>query len=495
MRRLAWLALSVLLGCSGPKDRPAAAFAGPDFERDGDEAVRLLQELIRIDTVNPPPPGSSKPNAGETACLQHLKKVLAAGGIDSEIFEAAPGRGNLVSRWRGTGRKRPILLMAHADVVGFDASRWEVGPLSGEIREGFVWGRGALDDKDDVAVFSQVLRMLARARPPLSRDVILMVNADEESGGTFGARWVAEKHWDKIACEFVLNEGGHAGIKDGKVAEFGFETAEKIYNDFRLWVRGRSGHSSVPVGPNAIYDLARLVDKLGRFRTPVRITETTAASLSALAELPANAARRDAMKRAAAGDLSAAEELCKDPRLNAQLRSTFVPTIIRGGIRQNVLPPEAEVNFNARLLPGERIDDLIKSLMEFLEIPKYELVEGDESAFARWKAGAKEGDVAVFLVDRGVDAPASPLDTDMYRALCAAARRLAPQALLAPRMSTGATDLRFMRVKGVPGYGINPCPTGEAEENTLHDHNERVRVDSVKFGVRYVWEVILEVAR
>jgi len=495
MRRAMLLVAAGLLGCAGPKapqDVPAGA---PDLEREGEAAVKLLQELIRFDTVNPPPPGSAKPNAGETVLLAHVRKLLAAEGIASEILEAAPGRGNLVARYKGTGAKRPILLMAHVDVVNFDASRWEVDPLSGTLRDGFIWGRGAIDDKHDAAVFTQILRILARTKPRLSRDVILMLNADEESSGGCGARWMIERHWDKIACEFVLAEGGRTALRDGKVTEYGFETAEKIYNDFRLWVRGKSGHSSVPVGQNAIYTLGRMLEKLERFRTPVRLTETTAASLAALADLPANASWRDAMKKAAAGDLAAAEELCNVPRFNALLRSTFIPTVVRGGIRANVLPPDAEVNFNVRLLPGDRIDDLIGALMRFLEIPKHEVVEGDAAAIDGWKREGKDVDAAVFLMDRGVDAPASSLQTEMYRTLLAAARKFAPEAVAAPRLSPGATDLRFFRLKGVQAYGIGPCPTGEEEGNTLHDHNERVRVESVKFAVRFVLETVLEAAR
>ncbi len=495
MKRAAILALAFLLGCGAPKARPDAPAAGPDLDREGDEAVRLLRELIRFDTVNPPPPGSPKPNAGETALLLYVKGLLAAEGIASEILEAAPGRGNLVARWRGTGAKPPLLLMAHVDVVSFDASRWEVEPLSGAVRDGFVWGRGALDDKHDAAVFVQVLKVLARSKPSLSRDVVLMLNADEESSGTHGARWMVEKHWDKIACEFVLSEGGRAVLRDGKVVEYGIETAEKIYNDFRLWVRGRSGHSSVPTAPNAIYTLGRMLEKLERFRTPVRLTETAAAGLAALADLPANAEWRDAMKKAAAGDPAAAEKLCEAPRFNALLRSTFVPTIVQGGIRQNVLPPEAEVNFNVRLLPGDRIDDLIRALMGHLGIQKYEVVEGDAAAIDRWKREGKDVDAAVFLVDRGVDAPASSLQTEMYRTLGAVARKFSPGAVVAPRLSPGATDLRFFRLKGVQAYGIGSCPTGPEEENTLHDHNERVRVESVKTGVRFVLEAVLEAAR
>jgi acetylornithine deacetylase/succinyl-diaminopimelate desuccinylase-like protein len=463
----------------------------PEADLSAKQAVDLLRDLIKFDTINPPQPGSSKRNAEETALLKHVKGVLAADGLDSEILEPAAGRGNLVARYKGTGEKQPLLLMAHVDVVNVDPGQWEVDPLAAEVRDGFVWGRGALDDKDDAAIFTQVMRFLARTRPELKRDVLLMLNADEESSGTMGARWMVESHWDKVDCEFVLNEGGQTWLRDGKVVLYAIQAAEKVYNDFRLWIRGDSGHSAVPLPKNAIYDLGRILERLERFRTPVRLNETTSAFFAGLADLPAYAAQKDTMKKAGAGDAGAAEELCSVPRFNAALRTTFVPTIVRGGIRANVLPPDVEVNFNARLLPGDTLDDLVKALMGYLEVKDYALVEGDAAAIEKWKRENKEAAVAVFVVERGLQAPASPLDTDLYRALVAAAQKAAPGALAVPRMGTGATDSRFFRLKGVTCYGIDPCPTGE-EEGTPHDHNERVRVESVEAGFRFVLEAVLQ---
>lgn len=498
MRLASALFVVSLAGCSGGDLQPDAPPDFGDLRRDEKQAIDLLRELIRFDTINPPEPGSPRKNANETALLMHVKGILAADGIDADLYESERGRGNLVARYRGTGERRPLLLMAHVDVVNVDRSQWEVDPLSAAVRDGFIWGRGALDDKDDAAVFIQVMRLLARRKVKLKRDVLLMLNGDEESSGKYGAAWMVEKHWDAIECEFALSEGGRASLKDGKVVEYGFETAEKVYNDFRVWVRGQSGHSSVPIPRNAIYDAARMLEKLERFTTPVRLIETTRESLEAVSELPAYAPWKDLMKKAAAGDLKAAEDLCKVPRFNAQLRSTFVPTMVRGGIRENVLPPDVEVNFNARLLPGDRIDDLIKALMEQLELPKYELVRADAGAIEKWKVrnkDDKELPVAVFVSDWGVDAPATSTDTDMYRALVAVAKRLTPGAVVGPRLTPGATDMRFLRTKGVQCYGIAPCPVGEEEESTPHGHNERVRVESVRFGVRWVLEAVLEVCR
>jgi acetylornithine deacetylase/succinyl-diaminopimelate desuccinylase-like protein len=490
MRRVLPLLL-LTASCAAPAARPG----GIDFDREAAGTLELLRELIRLDTTNPPEPGSGRAHADETALCRRVKEALALDGVDAEILESAPGRGNLVARVRGSGAKKPLLLMAHVDVVGVDRAKWTADPFGAERRGGFVWGRGALDDKDDAAIFAQVLRLLARTRPALSRDVILMLNADEESSGAFGAAWMVERHWDRIACEVALSEGGRSVLRNGAVVQKGITVAEKVYCDFRVWFRGRSGHSSVPQDGNAVLVAAKALSRFESFRTPVRVLPAVAAQFRGVAELPAYALFRDGMTRAAEGDLAAAESLCRDPRLNAQLRTTVVPTIIRGGIRENVLPPDVEVNFNARLLPGDRLDDVVRDLMKHLGIERYDVVEGREDAVEAWKRKGRDVDAAVFLVERGVDAPATPHDTDAFRGLEAVTRRLSPGVRVVPQLATGATDLRFLRAKGVLGYGISPCPTGEEEEGTVHGHDERVREESVGYGLRWAWETVLELAR
>ncbi|HEV3027292.1 MAG TPA: M20/M25/M40 family metallo-hydrolase, partial [Planctomycetota bacterium] len=314
-------AIALLLSCEA---LPRGTALGPDADREGQEAVDLLRELLRFDTINPPQPDSRKANANETALLRHVQSVLADDGIPSDIYESAPGRGNLVARLRGSGAKRPVLLMAHVDVVNVDRHQWDVDPLSGELKDGFIWGRGALDDKDDAAVFVELLRVVKRGGRPLSRDLILMLNADEESSGTYGARWMAEQHWDKIECEYVVSEGGSAQLGDGGVAQYGFQTAEKIYSDFRLFIPGESGHSSVPLQRNAVYEAGRLLGRIETYQSPIRMIETTRASFEGLAAAPRGVVwGQEFLKKALEGDVEAATRLAQNPRFNAQLRSTF----------------------------------------------------------------------------------------------------------------------------------------------------------------------------
>ncbi|HYE99202.1 MAG TPA: M20/M25/M40 family metallo-hydrolase [Planctomycetota bacterium] len=482
--------LLLLASCSASAAPRAATDV--DLAREGEAAVALLREMLRIDTTNPPPPGAGW--GGESALCRRVQALLAEDGIASEIYEPVPGRGNLVARLRGSGAKKPLMLMAHIDVVGVERERWSADPLGGEIRDGFLWGRGALDDKDDAAVMVQVMRILARTRPALERDVILMLNGDEESSGTYGARWMVEKHWDKIACELVISEGGRTALRGDRIAQVELMTAEKVYVDLKVWVRGVAGHSSVPIPLNAVYGLSKILAALETHKTPVRVMPAVAAYMAGLSDLPVYAALRGLLKKTSEGDLEAAEQLCTDPRWNAMLRTTVVPTMLRSGIRENVLPADAEANLNVRMLPGDDLEKLVASLMKHAGVERYELLRGTAATFEAWKKQPSGPPVAVFVADHSVDAPATPHDTEAYRRMEKVARALAPGAVVVPRLATGATDLRFLRMKGVHGFGISPCPTGEDEERTVHGHDERVRVDSVKFGVRFVHDLVLALA-
>jgi acetylornithine deacetylase/succinyl-diaminopimelate desuccinylase-like protein len=496
------LLLLALAACAAPAPQP---MQGDDWDAVAKESVSLLQQLIRIDTINPPQPGSPKKNADETALLKFVQAELKKDGIDSEIFESAPGRGNLVARLKGATPGKGLLMMAHVDVVNVDPSKWLVDPMSGEIKDGFLWGRGALDDKGGAVCFLQAMRLVKRRNLQLKRDLVLMLNADEESSGRFGAEFMVRNHWDKIDCDAAINEGGRCRLEKGKVASVNIQTAEKIYNDIKLWVRGESGHSSVPRKNNAIYSMARFLAALEPRSFPVKATPTVTQFLDGIAPKEKDEVAA-LIRKISAGDPKAADELAaKEPRFNALLRSTFVPTIAAGGIRENVLPPDILVNLNLRLLPGEKLDDAIKSICVWAGIERYAVVEPPagkewEPAWKTWLADQeklrREGkshalyDVAVVVADRGLDAPASPLDNAVYGAIRAAAKVMWPDAVITPMMSTGATDSRFFRAKGVPCYGMLPLPVSPEDGDSVHNHNERVAVSSVGEGVKMAWEIV-----
>ena len=475
-----------LVGCAVPV-RPLGEVA---WKKEGESAVSLLQKMIRTDTTSSPGAQGGR----ETVLLLQVKGFLAAQGVESHIYESAPGRGNLIARYRGGGTKKPMMIMAHVDVVNSEPSMWETDPFSGEIRDGFVWGRGAIDDKGMAAVGVQVMTLLGRRRPPLERDVILMLNGDEESGGIYGAKYMRDHYPQEVDCAFILNEGGRISLDaKGQISRVSLQCSEKVYNDVRLWIPGRSGHSSVPLLPNAILDVAGVLSRLKEYQAPIRITPTMASHFTAIAPLAENEAFQNLMEKIGQGDWASAVALAAlRPDFNAVLRTTIVPTKIQGGIRVNVLPPHAEVNFNIRLLPGERLSPVLVSLAKeggLGKIPVYTGKEFKSLSPASLKAPC-------FIVDtEGVDSPDSPWDHPVVQAVGNILSTRAPQAVLVPVMLTGATDSRFFREIGIPCYGIHPCPIGLTELRTIHNHNERVRVSSVEWGVRWLYDLVLELTQ
>jgi len=514
MKRAAFALALMLTGCAPKKpDSPAPPPApATDWESASKEALELLKALIRIDTINPPQKGSPKKNADETALCRTVQRLLADDGIGAEVIESEPGRGNLIARIKGSDpSKKALLMMAHVDVVNVDPVKWKHDPLAAVEEGGYLWGRGTLDDKGPAAVSIQAMRLVARRKLALKRDLVLMLNADEESSGRYGAEFMVKNHWAKLDPAFVINEGGRIIVKGGAVDTYSIQSGEKIYNDVRIWVRGESGHSSEPRANNSVYALARILSKLQSHQAPVRINPTVAKHLGALATREKDGAAAALMRAAAAGDVKAGEELAaKDPKYNAMLRSTFVPTLVEGGIRENVLPPDASVNVNIRLLPGEKLNDMIETLARVANLPRYALIEASEiddwrKPLGEWLAaqeklqreGAKEGvyEACVVVADRGIDAPASPLDGELHRAMEKVGREMWPSALVLPMMGRGATDSRFFRARGVPAYGMLPLPATDEDLKGFHDHNERVAVSSVGAGVRYMVRIIEEVCR
>src|SRR5262245_52897895 len=238
------------------------AQAPPDFPAAQAEAVTFLGELVRIDTSNPP--------GREARAAEYIRSVLAAEGISAQIYESAPGRGNVVARLKGNGRKRPLLLMGHLDVVGVERDKWTVDPFAAVIKDGYLYGRGSIDDKSMDAANLEVFLLLHRLKVPLDRDVILLAEAGEEGTTQFGIDFMIEKHWDEIAAEYALNEGGHIPEQNGKVEYVGVSTTQKVPRGFSLVAKGSSGHGSAPRVDNAIAHLAAAVDKVARWQSPMR---------------------------------------------------------------------------------------------------------------------------------------------------------------------------------------------------------------------------------
>jgi len=442
---------SVLLGLF------AASPAGADLDwhRLGDETVDVLTDVLRIDTQNPP--------GGETAAATAFARKLEADGIQAEVFESAPGRGNLHARLAGTGSGRPVILLAHLDVVPADARGWRVPPFAGVKEHGYVYGRGALDCKGVAAAELMTLVALKRSGQPLGRDVILLLTADEETGGKAGAGWVVQHRPELLGnAEFLITEGDHIHVRSGGRKAVQVAVAEKTPCWVKLTARGDAGHGSVPPPQTAVTRLVRALDKLRRYRTGVRVVGPVEEYFAGLAVLEKEPLRsRLAHLGDALQDPTFFAEFTRNPRQNALIRNTLTPTVLEGSPKTNVIPGEASAQLDCRLLPGERPADFLALIREVI------------------------GDDAV-RVEPLLSFPASSSDSDS--ALMAAVRRLAadefPAAPVVPSVIPGFTDSHYFREHGVASYGFVPFVLTEEEEKGVHGVNERVSVENLRDGVR-----------
>jgi len=445
--------LAVLLG--GPCVHAAAA---PDFRAAREEAAGFLSGYLRIDTVNPP--------GNEIRGAQYLQSILKREGIPSEIFESAPGRGNLVARLKGNGRKKPVLIMGHIDVVGVEREKWTVDPFGGVIRDGYVYGRGATDDKTTGTAGLEVMLLLHRLKVPLDRDVIFLAEAGEESSYQFGIDFMVKQHWDKIAAEFSIAEGGHMVKQGEKVTQVVVTAAEKLSRNMKLVARGVSAHGSIPRADNPLLRLSAALTRLANWRQPMRLNEVTRAYFSRLAAIspPEEASLYSHLE-----DPGVTEKLReRSPALDALLRVTITPTIVRGGFRDNVIPATAEATLMVRPLPDENVAALVQRMREVIDDPAVEVLPA-------W--GSRPA------------APPSGLNTEMFLALERVQKRLFPEAVTLPAMTAGTTDSAQLRAKGVQAYGI-----GTFGGSGAHGNDERISVEGLGVLVEFLYNTVIEVA-
>ena len=441
--------------------------AQPDFETARNETVSTLVGLIRIDTSNPP--------GNESKAAEYLKSILDQDGIPSEILEKVPGRGNLVARIKGNGKKRPLLLMGHTDVVGVEAKKWTVDPFAGVIQDGYVYGRGALDDKGMTAVCFQVFRLLKKTGVNLDRDVIFLAEAAEEGSPVEGIDFMVSKHWDKIECEFALNEGGSIITTNGVVQYVGVATTEKVPRLIFLSAKGVSGHGSRPRLDNAIVHLCSAVAKVGEWQPPMRLNETTRTFFDRLSKIspPAEAFLYQHLEDPAIGALVQDKLRASHPGHNSMLRTSISPNIIRAGFRYNVIPADATATLDVRWLPDENVDAFVKTLKDLINDPAIEIT----------------------LAEPGSRKPAAPssIQTDLFRTLEQVQRQMFPDAVTLPTMLTGATDSAQLREKGVQAYGLGPL-LSEEESARVHGNDERVQIEGLGKFFQYVYQTVIAVA-
>ena len=437
-----------------------------------DETIRLLQDLIRLDTSNPP--------GNELIAAQHIARLLRADGLDPVVIPTAPNRGNVVARLKGDGSAAPLLLYFHTDVVPVERQQWTVDPFGALLRDGYVYGRGALDMKGigamQLAVFLTLARQAAAGQSPLRRDIILAATADEENDTDQGIGVLVRQHPDLIRAEYGLSEFGGYSMFVGDKRFYPIQTAEKGNVWLRLAARGRPGHGSVPHDDNAVIHLARAVDRLSRHKLRMHMTSTARAYIDGLADGigGAQGAGLRALLSPNIQDL-ALDHAVRDPGLASELRTitrnTVTPTGLRAGIKTNVIPSTAEATLDCRTLPGFSANDLLAELRAALGV---------------------DADKMSFIVDSAMPAVEFNFDTPLFRLMCETLQAHDPNGIPVPFMLTGATDAKLVAQLGTTCYGFSPMKfaPGERFSELVHGHDERVAVQSLAWGVRVLYEVV-----
>lgn len=440
----------------------------PDFDSLAREAAVRLSEYIRVRTVNPP--------GNETEGARWLQQVLEREGIESRIYESSPGRGNLYARLRGTGERRPLILLSHIDVVPATAAAWAVDPWAGEVRDGQVWGRGALDMKGQAIVELMTMIALKRRGVPLARDIVFLANADEETGST-GAEWFAREHADLIRdAEFLVNEGGGNQVDDaGGVLYYGVAVTEKIPYWLRLTARGSTGHGSVPRPDNAAARLSRALGRIAAWETPLRVTPPAAQFFRDLSTREQDPRRRRWLADPAAALRSREGRAFFTGNLyfNALLRNTVSITGLRGSDKTNVIPPEATAELDVRLLPEVAPAEFLRQLRRVMA----------------------DSGIEITPLRPERRASTSPLSGAVIEAIREAVDTMDPGALITTPMLAGYTDSYYYRALGIGAYGLDPFRTTVAEDRTVHGNDERVSLANLRFGVEFFYRVVERVAR
>ena len=434
--------------------------------------MRHFQALVRLDTSNPP--------GNEHVAVEYVKQLFDKEGIPAQVFALDPNRSNVVARLKGNGQKRPLLVMGHTDVVTVDAAKWKHPPFSATRDGGYVYGRGTVDDKDNLTAGVMTMLLLKRLNVPLARDVVFLAESGEEGNSNFGIQYMVGQHFPDIEAEYCLAEGGGVTRINGAVKYATVQTLEKIPRGIELVARGISGHGSVPLKSNAIVHLAGAVAKIGAWRPDIRFNETTGTYFRKLAAIsPPDVAKyyRDVLStdpkvRAAADDWLFENE----PRHSSMLRTSVSPNIFAGGYRSNVIPSEAKATLDVRMLPDENPTEFLEQVRRVANDP------GVEVRFAAQNTR-----------------PAGPdarLDSEAFKALEAAATRVYNTVTL-PTMSTGATDMAQLRAKGVQCFGIGPATDMEDGPKGFgaHSDQERILESELHRFVRFNWEVVTDLAR
>lgn len=440
----------------------------PNWGEVEEETLRHFRAIMQFDTSDPP--------GRELPAAEYLYDVLEAEGIPVELLWNDPERPNVLARLEGDGSEEPLLIMAHTDVVNVDPEKWIFPPFSATVDGGYVYGRGAVDDKDNVAAGLMIMLLLKRLDVPLARDVIYLAESGEEGATEYGIEFMVNEHFDKIDAEFCLAEGGSVARVNREVQYSGVQTMEKIPYRVELVATGPAGHGSVPLQNNSVTRLARAVAAIADWRTPIRLNETTAAYFERLATIsPSDAAERylNVLDPGLAGE-SDEYFLANEPRHASMLRSSLSPNIFDAGYRINVIPSESRASVDFRALPDEDVIGFLDEIRRVVDDPAVEVSLGARNTRPRGE---------------------SSLDTDAFRAIESQTREHYGVITL-PTMSTGATDMAYLRAAGIQCYGIGPAI--DREDAALgfgaHSDQERILISELHRFVRFHYDVVIELA-
>jgi acetylornithine deacetylase/succinyl-diaminopimelate desuccinylase-like protein len=424
----------------------------------------IYQELIEINTTN---------SVGDnTRAAEAMARRLIAAGFpagDVQVLAPAPRKGNMVARLRGAGSRRPLLLLAHLDVVEANREDWSVDPFKLLERDGYFYGRGTSDDKAMAAAFvANLIRFRQEGFVP-DRDLIVALTADEEGGGHNGVAWLLKEHRGLIDAELAINEGGGGALKNGRRVSNSVQASEKIFQSYRLEVTNRGGHSSLPVKDNAIWHLAGGLARLAELDFPVNLDEVNRQFFERTAAQIGGSLGND-FRAVASGNRDpavVARVAAVGPVFNSRLRTTCVPTRLEGGHADNALPQTARAVVNCRVLPSETEEDVRQTLIRVLA----------------------DDQIKVTPVNKFFPSPASPLTPEIVNAVESVTRALWPGVPVVPTMSTGATDSRYLRAAGIPAYGTSGM-FGDIDDVRAHGRDERMLVQSLYEGQEYLYRLV-----
>jgi len=435
-----------------------------------DEVITYMRNLLRLDTRNPP--------GNETLAAEYLRGILEQEGIACEIVGPGPDRGSIVARLKGDGSAPPLLLMSHTDVVAVEPEKWTHDPFAAEITDGFIYGRGALDMKHMVTMELMTMLLLKRVGVPLKRDVIFMAAADEEVGGHNGAGWVAQNRPELIQAEYALNEGGGIAFEINGRRYYTVQTAEKGAARFRLRATGKPGHGSMPHDENAILKLAEVIGRLRNHQPPAHFSASFRGFVTGIASAQPPEVAQMILAILASEDTAdaAIDALPVDNlqklELRAMAHNTIAPTLLQAGSQINVIPSEAEVSLDARILPGWTTEMFLEEIRTIF---------------------GEDIDVEFIDPDLALEAdPASPL-FDLIKDVV---REHDPEATVIPTLIVGGTDAQRVAGLGIKVYGFAPemFISGLNDWDRIHGHDERINIRSLQWGTHVLYDVVARFA-